>query len=341
MQKLTTIFGNIVPMFFSNNSGVSISEVNRRQAEAKQQNDEFWGTIQDAVSGFFQKVVTFVGGGQNDPRELGVITITTEDIAAYTGVAERNSHTAVLMHGLKLYKSLMQRLQSMDLTLFIGEAIPVAPERPKYQEAPDTPQRPTVATLCDTETFMDLGSIDEMIASLRPEVLAQFDFAFFKKANGLNARAAAIGKLLSEQGSFFRQLVRPLPKGSEQALQTGVVFTSWKKAYTAEQLREFAQYRDTLQAEYNDLQKQLNGLKKQIKDAVRAYNLQSERSYQASYGAYQLKYAEYQNAVAKQQEDYQRLVNEYRVAMERVRSSAETLRQQALQEIATLRVRTE
>ncbi len=235
----------------------------------------------------------------------------------------------------------MQRLQSMDLTLFIGEAIPTAPESPKFQEAPDAPPRPTIGTLSDTESFMDLGSIDEMIANMKPEVLSQFEFAFFKKANQLNSRAAAIGKLLSEQSSFFRQLVRPLPKGSEQALQSGVVITSWKKSYTPEQLTEFAQYRETLQAEYNDLQRQLNGLKKQIKDAVRAYNLQQERQYQASYGQYQLKYAEYQTVVARQQEEYQRMVNEYRVAMERVRSSAETLRQQALQEIAALRVRTE
>jgi hypothetical protein len=342
MQTLTKVFGPQVAMFFTTETkGVSISEVSRRQAEAKQHNDEFWGKIQDAVAGFFQKVLSFVGAGTSMPQTLDVVTVSQNDLAAYNGVAERNANTAILMHGVKLFKRLQEQLQSMDLTLFAVESMPVAPERPEAPEAPLPPARTALGTLCGTDAFMELANIDEIIAQLKPQVLEKFDFAFFKRANGLNSRAAALGKLLSEQGSFFRQLIKPLPKGGEQLTQNGVVITSWKRAYSEEQLKEFAEFRDTLQSEYNNLQMQLNGCKKQIKDAVRAYNLQQERLYQEVYSDYMLRYAEYQTAIKKQSDEYRQAVNAYAVDMERVRSSAETLRQQALAELADLRVRAE
>ena len=170
---------------------------------------------------------------------------------------------------------------------------------------------------------MELQNIDEMIANLKSEVLARFDFAFWKKANELNSRAAAIGKLLSEQGAFFRKLVSPLPQGGSQVNQTGVVITSWKRSYTDEEAKGLQELRDQLQIEYNNLQKQLNSCRKQIKDAVREFNLEEERRYQSVYGIYQVK------------------AKEHNLEMERIRSAAETLRQEALQEIASLKVRTE
>jgi hypothetical protein len=81
--------------------------------------------------------------------------------------------------------------------------------------------------------------------------------------------------------------------------------------------------RDELQSEYNGLQQQLNGCRKQIKDAVRVYNLDAERQYQTAYGLYQVE------------------ERKHSLEMERIRSAAEILRQQALQEIASLRVRVE
>jgi hypothetical protein len=170
---------------------------------------------------------------------------------------------------------------------------------------------------------MDLSNIDEMIAALSPEVLAKFDFAFWKRANELNSRAAVLGKLISESGSFFRELVKPVPKDSEKTLQTGIVITAWKRAYSSSAVTEFNLKREELQHEYNDLQKQLNGCKKQIKDAVRAYNLDEERRYQAEYGIYMVE------------------AEKHAIEMERIRSSAETLRQEAQRELATLRVKVE
>ncbi len=335
------IFGTQVPTFFTNNGGVSISEVARRQAEAKQQNDEFWGRITDAVAGVFRKVLSFVGAGNSTPQTIDGPKVTPEDLKGYAGVAERNAVTAVLMHGVKLYKRLQQELESMDLRRFLSPQLSNAPERPKLPEPPQLPERPALATVCETDRFMDIANIDEMIANLKPAVLAQFDFAFWKKANELNARAAAIGKLLSEQGSLFRELIRPLPKGGEQMTQTGVVVTRWEKAYSAEELVGFAEQRNALQAEYNDLQKQLNGLKKQVKDAVRAYNLEQERSYQQAFGEYQLAYASHQAAVDELLANHQTALKQYARDQEQLRSSAETLRQQALQELAALRVRVE
>jgi uncharacterized protein YukE len=168
---------------------------------------------------------------------------------------------------------------------------------------------------------MDMSNIYEMLASLTQPVMAKFDLAFWKRANELNSRAATLGKLLSEQGSFFRELVKPLPKGGETPTQNGVIITSWKKGYSETQLSEFSLLRDELQSEYNDLQKQLNSCKKQIKDAVREYNLDAERQYQAAYGTYK---------VAAEQ---------YNLEVESLRSAAETRRQEALQEFAALRVK--
>ena len=65
----------------------------------------------------------------------------------------------------------------------------------------------------------------------------------------------------------------------------------------------------------------LDGLKKQIKDAVRAHNLDVERLYEASFSVYKV------------------AADKHSLEMERIRSAAETLRQQALSEMATLRVR--
>src|SRR3989344_8338018 len=136
---------------------------------------------------------------------------------------------------------------------------------------------------------MEMQNIDEMISSMKSEVLAKFDFAFWKKANELNSRAATIGKLLSEQGAFFRKLVSPLPQGSSQVNQTGVVITGWKRSYSDEESKGLSDLRDKLHVEYNDLQKQLNSCRKQIKDAVREFNANEERQYQSAFGAYQVK----------------------------------------------------
>lgn len=312
MKKLEMIFGSVVAMFFTTSGGISLSEVSRQQAEAKQQNDSFWADVADAIGGVFRKEILFIGAGDSTPRVLDTPVISPDQILGYTGVAERSAYVSSLMHALKLHKRLQEQLQRMDLRRFVAETLPTPPVRPEMAVA---------GTACENERFMDLGSIDEMIANLGSEVLAQFDLDFFMKANDLNSRAAVLGKLLSEKGSFFRELVRPLPKGGEQATQTGVIVTSWKRTYTDEFLAEFAQLRDELQSEYNGLQMQLNGYKKQIKDAVRAYNLNAERQYQTAFGTYQL---------AAQQ---------YNLEVERIRSEAETLRQEALQELAALRVR--
>ena len=313
METLKKIFGVVVPTFFVTDGGVSLSEIDRIQAENKQQNDKFWSEVSDAVSGVFQKVVTFLGCGEAS-RKIAGATVTTDKIREYRGVALRNAETATLMHGLKVQKRLQEELQQMDLRLHVVEALSEAPVRPASAKR---------GTICGTDQFMEMANIDEMIVNLDPEVLAQFDLAFFKRANELNSRAATLGKLLSAEGSFFRELVRQLPKGSEQATQAGVIVTQWEKSYSAEQVEEFSRLRDELQVEYNDLQKQLNGCRKQIKDAVRAYNLDAERQYQLAYGSYKVE------------------AERHSLEMERVRSVAETLRQQAQQELAVLRVRVE
>ncbi len=340
-SKLVTIFGALVPTFFTTKGGVSISEVARLQAEAKQQNDTFWARLTDATRGVFRKVVSFVGAGSSVPQTVAGPTISVGEIGGYGEVAARNASTAVFMHGVKLFKSLQERLEVMDLRLFVVEKLPEAPPSPERPQEPSEPTRAKSGTVCDTPVFMMLGNIDEMIAGLKPEVLARFDFAFWKRANELNARAAVIGKLLSEQGSFFREVIKPLPSGGEQVTQAGVVIFRYEKAYSPDELVDFVRIRETLQAEYNDLQKQLNGLKKQIKDAVRAYNLEQERQYQAAYGEYRLAYASYQAAVKELLVNHQDALKRHAQEMERIRSSAETLRQEALAEMATLRVRTE
>lgn len=313
MEKTTQVFGVIVPTFFTTNGGVTLSEISRIQAENKQQNDKFWSTVSDAVGGVFRKVVTFLGGGEAS-RTIPGATVTTDEIREYRDVAKRNSTTSSLMHALKLHKRLSDELQQMDLRSQVAESLPETPVRPASAKR---------GTVCDTDRFMDLTNIDEMIGNLNSEVLAKFDLAFWKRANDLNSRAATLGKLLSEQGSFFRELVKPLPKGSEQITQNGVVVTMWEKSYPAKSVAEFESLRDELQVEYNDLQKELNSHRKQIKDAVRAYNLDEERQYQTAYGLYR---------VAAEQ---------HALEMERIRSAAEMLRQEALAELANLKVRTE
>ncbi len=314
MKNLQTIFGVIVSIFFTaDKKGVTLSEISRIQAENKQKNDKFNGLISDGTASVFQKVIAFVGAGSNGkPSVLAGTSLKPEDIREYKGVAERNAQTATLMHALKVHKRLQSELKVIDLVPFVQGELPEAPVRPN---------QPTRGTSCDTDDFMELSNIDEMIASLKPEVLAQFDFGFFKKANELNARAAALGKLLSEQGSFFRELVRPLPKGSEQTNQSGVVITTWKKTYSAGEQEKFSDLREELQKEYNDLQQQLNGYRKQIKDAVREFDLEQNRLYTEALGAYR---------VASEQ---------YNTVVEQLQSRAETLRREAQRELASLRVR--
>lgn len=339
--KLQQIFGAQVPTFFTTEGGVSISAVARKQAESKQLNEDFKARISEAVPGVFRKVVSFVGAGTSTPQTVDSPTISSKEIGGYAAAAERDALTSVMMHGVKLWKRLHEQLQVVDLRLHVVELLPEKPDMPEYPDAPLAPTRPTLGTVCNTTAFMDLSNIDEMIANLKPEVLARFEFAFWKKANELNARAAVIGRLLSESGSFFREIIKPLPKGSDQVTQTGVVIFRWERSYSPEQLAEFAGLRDTLQTEYNDLQMQLNGCKKQIKDAVRAYNLEQERQYQSAYGEYQLACASYEVSVRDLLAHHQEELRQYSVEMERIRSSAETLRQEALAELASLRVRTE
>ncbi|MBX4204842.1 MAG: hypothetical protein KW788_01475 [Candidatus Doudnabacteria bacterium] len=313
MENLTRIFGVRVPMFLTAGAGVSISEISRIQAEHKQENDTFWGRVSDAIRTVFQPELSFLGGGSSS-KELYVAKLQEKDIDAYTGVAKRNARVATLMHSLKLYKSFQAELEHMDLRSFIANPLP---------ELPVSPDGASRGTICSTDKFMDLANIDEMIANLNPVVLEKFEFAFWKKANELNSRAAVLGKLLSEQSAFFRELIKPLPLGERQLTQTGWAITQWKRAYSEEELTSLSGLRDKLQAEYNDLQRQLNGCKKQIKDAVRAYNLEQERAYQSAYGIYRVE------------------AERYHLEMERIRSAAETLRQQALQELAGLKVREE
>ncbi len=313
MKNLTMIFGNIVGMFFtSDKSGISLSEISRITAEHKQKNDKFWSRISDGNNGVFTKVVRFIGAGDGRPQSIEGTALTPDDILGYSGVADRNSETAVLMQALKLHKRLQAELTGMDLSAFVDK---------KVSEAPVRPMPAASGTICYTEEFMEMSNIDEMIANLSEPVLAKFDLAFFRKANELNSDAATIGKLLSEQGSFFRELVRPLPKGGEQIVSNGVVITTWRKSYSDGDLSKFDALREELQAEYNNLQKELNGHRKLMKDAVREFNLEQERLYQAAWGSY---------AVAAEK---------HAVEKEAVRASIETLRQEAMRELASLRVR--
>jgi len=245
------------------------------------------------------------------------------------------------MSGLKLWKSLQSQLQQKDLRLYVAEALPTAPERPTEIQPPTPPSRPKSATSCGTEQFMDTDNIDEMIGAMNDEVIAKFNTAFFMKARSLNSRAARIGKLISERGSFFRKLSQPLPQGTEQPVQGGMIVSSWERTYGSKEVAAFAEHRQELQAEYDNLQKQLNGCKKQMKDAVRAYTAEQEQAYQKAYTAYQSLNTDYQAAVQKQNLDYQQAHKAYMVECERIRASAETLRQEALAELANLRVRTE
>lgn len=315
MNTVTKIFGVVVPTFFTTEGGVSISEIGRIQAENKQQNDKFWGEVSDGVNGVFHEEILFVGAGDSTPRDLKGAVLTPDMIKGYGGVADRNAHTANLMHALKLYKKLQSDLGAMNWQDLVPSDIPKAPERPEPAAS---------GTTCyATDEFMELSNIDEMMAHLTQPVLAKFDLAFWQKANELNSRAATLGKLLSADGSFFRQLVKPLPKGGKTATDNGVIITSWKKAYTEDELVEFSRLREDLQSEYNDLQKELNGFKKRIKDAVRAYNLDAERKYQTDYGVYKV------------------AAEKHSLEVETLRSAAETVRQEALQEIASLRVKSD
>lgn len=314
METLVKIFGVVVPTFFTSTGGVSLSEINRIQAEHKQKNDEFWSCVNEACEGIFRKELLYVGAGDSTARTLNTTTITPDGFSDYVGVAERNAQTSSLMHAVKLHKRLQEELKNKDLQLLVVEALPEAPERPEESEP---------GSSCSTDRFMELGTIDEMVANLNPSVLQKFDFAFWKQANELNSRAAVLGKLLSEEGSFFRAIIKPLPKDSEKTLQSGVVITAWKRAYGPESVAEFNALREKLQSEYNDLQKQLNSCKKQVKDALRAYNLDVELQYQTAYGLYRV------------------ATEKYNLEMERIRIAAETLRQQAQQELANLRVRVE
>lgn len=169
---------------------------------------------------------------------------------------------------------------------------------------------------------MEMDNIDQMIGALKPEVLDQFDFSFWKNANSLNSSAAVIGKLLSERDAFFRKLVSPAPQAMRDKSATGVIIMSWKRSYNDEQFAAFIALRDTLRVVYENLQRELNSCRKQIKDAVRAYDRAEEERYQSEHGVYQLK------------------AREYALEEERIRAAAEVLRQQAFAELAALRVRT-
>ncbi len=312
METLTRIFGAKVAIFFTTSGGVSLSEVARIQAENKEQNDKFWAMVSDAHAGVFHKTLTFLGNGAPS-RPLHGSRITVEDIeSSYAAVATRNAQSAVLMSALKMHKSVQQQLECMDLEYLVTDAPLEAPPRPASAKS---------GTTCRTELFMGLSNIDEMVDNLEEPLLQQFEFAFYARANELNSKAAAIGKLISAQGAFFRELTRPLPKGSEQVTQSGVLLTEWEREYAPEELDRFATAREALRLEYEDLQRQLNGCRKQMKDAVRAYNLEEKRAYQVRLGVYRL---------AAEQHAHE---------AEHVRSAAETLRQQAQVELAALRIR--
>ncbi len=314
MKNLTNIFGAIVSIFFtdSKKDGITISEISRITAEHKQQNDKFWGEISDGVNGVFTKVIRFVGAGDAAPQSLVGTVITPDQIIGYKAVAERNGEIAVLKQALNLFKNLKTQLAGMDLSAFVDQ---------KVSEAPVRPASPATGTTCYTDKFMEMSNIDDMIANLSEPVLAKFDLAFFQKANQLNSRAATLGRLLSADGAFFRELIRSLPKGGEQVTSNGVVITSWKKSYSEGDLSKFYALREELQGEYNSLQKELNSCRKQMKDAVREYNLEQERLYQTALGAY---------LVAAEKHAGEK---------ESVRASIETLRQEAMRELANLRVR--
>lgn len=326
----SVIFGAVVPTFFTTDidTGVSISEVSRRQAEYKQQNDAFYTLITEGTTGIFNKVIKFVGASSSPAEVVSGRKLRPETFKECTSVGNRNAETALLMHGVKLYKNLEAWLQTSDLTGFVGGL----PSQPVLPTAPTAPARGKAATVCPANAFMELSTIDEMVANLNTIVIAKFDFDFWQEAVSLNAKAAAIGKLLTEKDSFFRALLKVAPNSSEQTCQTGVILTKWERSYTENEAAELQKVRDSLQEEYDRLQKQLNGMKKRVKDAVRAYNLEVEKTYQSELSKYQLE-------ASKHRAEVDALTAQHAQAVEKVRSSAETLRQEALAELATLRVR--
>lgn len=311
METLQRIFGVIVPTFFTTGKGVSLSEINRIQAENKQQNDKFWGLITDATHSVYTKVLTFLGGGTAVQRITGV-KMSVNQIRDYKEVAERNAQTSSLMQALKLHKRLEAELQSRDLRDHVVEVLPVPPARPTGAKR---------ATVCETYKFMELSNIDEMIDNLNSDVLEKFKLDFWQRANQLNSRAATLGKLLSDREAFFRELIKSRPLGTDQLTQSGMAVTTWERNYSDEEENVFAELREELQKEYNDLQKQLNGCRKQIKDAVREYNLDQERQHQSTMSAFRTE------------------AEKHSLEMERIHLAAEMLRQQAAKELAALKVR--
>lgn len=328
MQNLVKIFGPSVSIFFTTSGGMSLSAVARQQAENKNANDAFNSLVADATAGVYKKVVSFVGSGASESKTLQTVTISPDDLRECFKVGNRNAETAVLMHGVKLWKKYEAQLQTMDLTSFVG----TAPKMPILVE----PVRPSPAAsgVVDNHvaSFMELNSIDDMVLRMSAAALSKFKFDFFWNALQLNARAAAIGKLLSEKDSFFRQLLKPTPASSEQLVQSGSVITQWEKSYDWSTTQSFEKLRDELQAEYNKLQQELNGVKKLIKDVVREVTLAAEQNYQKEFGAYQLEFAKYET-------ERKAAVEAYALQVEQLRSSAETLRQQALTELAALQIR--
>lgn len=360
MEKLTKIFGSLVGTFLTSDGGASVSQIGRLQAEAKQENDSFWATVADAKAGVHTKVISFVGAGDSTPRKILGAVLTPEKIREVGEVGQRDAKTAVFMHGLKIFKDVQKRLENMnpmELWHLVAETMPEAPQYPERQgvEFPEAPKKPALAkrgSLNDTKVFMEMDNMEELIQNLNPAVRDRFDFDFWKKSLELNSQAAAIGKLTTGKDAFFRELVKPLPKGGEQITQAGVVVTQWEHAYSQETLEELSRVRDELQKRYNSLEQQLNSCRKQVKDAVRAYNLDEERRYQTDWSEYAARRTEYDAEVEKLQaqeesrfqaalEVYRSLREKYEGELERIRSAAETLRQQALSELAGLRVRTE
>lgn len=298
---------------FLSKSGVSLSQANAEKNTNTNEAEQLLHPFNNHV----HNVVLTVVGSTAVTEEVAVDKVTPVQFKVLYDVANMYSQNAILGHGIRLFKDIELYISSLP-TEMIAETF-------GFEVANTLIPHPTFKQpllRINVQSFMELDSVEQMLGYLTLDVLNELKQEDIFEALRQEALAAVLGKQLTKKESFLKRVLSAAKQILEQEVVTnfGLVVKKKVLAYSDNELEDLRGVQKKMYADYTAAQGRVNGFKKLVKDLARKHNKANLEAYQADLAHYQAVQANWERELAERD------------------AKAETIRQQALTELAELKV---
>lgn len=308
----------IIPqsLLYLGEPGISMTEASSRKNENANEVRLLMKQLDADVYGEETTMLTQTGVPSKSFKEMKVLVVS--DFSVLKQIAKLNAESALLGIGIKTFNAAIQTIQKQDAISLVNLETGVEFEHKKFIE----PRCVSTVIMGSIDTLLAQESVEKIVELLSTESINQLDANLIREGLQIEAAAAVIGKQLAPE-AFLRQLLEAKPSLKPVDITTpfALITRTPVIAYTPEQVSEFKQFYDDLQADYKATQGKLNGIKKQLKDAIRSID-------SANKAVYKQQYDEYSTAVAEESRRVQS-----------VRNNGETLRNVLMKGLLNLKIK--